>query len=140
MSETSAFALDFYQRKCDDFSIGSQCIQPDSRPRRFELCPSGHKAKGTTSPRPAAEPIPASRFTRNGDELHRQAPDWPVPCIRPRRRLSSSEVTGGRLEDLVVYGPLALGREKQQAQLALSRSGRPPVAVQPDHRGIRGGN
>ena len=92
LSETSAFALDFYQRKCDDFSIGSQCIPPDSRPRRFEPFPSGHKAKGTTSPWPAAEPIPESRFTRIGGELYRLR-NRAVPCIRPREAASESLAT-----------------------------------------------
>ena len=30
LSETSAFALDFYQRKCDDFSIGSSSASPST--------------------------------------------------------------------------------------------------------------
>jgi len=74
LSETSAFALDFYQRKCDDFSIGSQCITPDSRPRRFQPFPTGNKATGTTSPG-LLEADTRKPLLRNGDELLRLVHD-----------------------------------------------------------------
>lgn len=39
------------------------------------------------------EPIPASRFTRNGDELHRQALDWPVAVHKAPEAASESLAT-----------------------------------------------
>jgi len=42
--------------------------------------------------RPAAEPIPESRFTRIGGELYRLR-NRAVPCIRPREAASESLAT-----------------------------------------------
>ena len=86
---------------------------PDSRPRRFQPFPTGNKATGTTSPWPAAEPIPEGRFTRIGGELYRLR-KRAVPCIRPREAASESLATaidGGYQVELL--GKLALGRESR---------------------------
>ena len=117
-----AIAEFFCSRYPHTLTILNTCVEyahrlpvhpPDSRPRRFQPFPTGNKATGTTSPWPAAEPIPESRFTRIGGELYRLR-NRAVPCIRPREAASESLATaidgGYQVEPLE---KLALGRESR---------------------------